>query len=146
MKLHRTIHLCFWLSTILLMAAGVLAPSVAWAHPGHGEERGQSRLMAFQASFGTTSPDVDEDPANALLQGDDPQAVHPATLAAQPGGERGCAGAACCGTGHGCCVAYLPGWDDSPPAPADNRLAIALGDAPPGRGAPRLPEPPRPFR
>lgn len=145
MKL-RLPPLLVWLATILLMLAGVLAPGLAAAHPGHGAERGQSRLGAVQPPAGTASLDVHDDVANALFRGDDSPGMHPAELAERPDEERRCDGAACCGTGHGCCAAYLPGWDAAPSPPAGRPLAIALAGAPSGLGAPRLPEPPRPFR
>ena len=53
---------------------------------------------------------------------------------------------ACCGTGHGCCVAYLHGGENRPPPHTGNRLVIVLEGAPPGLGAAKLPEPPRPIR
>jgi len=146
MKFRRLIPLCLWLSTIMMMAAGILVPGAASAHPGHGEERGQRALVVFHAPFDPASLSILDDLAKALLHADEPQAASLSFLATQPDGERDCAGAACCGTSHGCCVAYLTSWDDPSPPPTGNRLAIALAGAPPGRDTSALPEPPRPYR
>lgn len=146
MKLRRLIPLCLWLSTIMLMAAGILVPGAASAHPGHGEERGQRERVVFHAPFDAAKLNILDDLANTLLHADDPQAASPSFLVTQPDVERGCAGAACCGTGHGCCVAYLISWDDPTPPPSGNPPAIAVASAQPGRDISALPEPPRPFR
>ena len=47
MILHRVIPLAFWLSTILLMAAGMLVPATASAHAGHGEGMGSLQPVTF---------------------------------------------------------------------------------------------------
>jgi len=146
MKLRHFNPLCFWLATILLMAAGVIVPGAASAHPGHGDERAQRLIMAFQPSSGTSSLGVREELPSTLLLLDASQPAHPATFVTQPDENRGYAGAACCGTGHGCCVAYLYGGENPPSPPTGNRLAIVLRDAPSGLGAAKLPEPPRPIR
>jgi len=146
MNLRRLIPLCLWLSTVMLMAAGIVVPRAASAHPGHGEEHGQRELLVFQVPFDAASLSIHDDLANALLHADDPQAASPSFLLTQPDEEFVCGGAACCGAGHGCCVAYMTSWDDPSPPPAGKRLAIALAGAPPGRDTSALPEPPRPFR
>ncbi len=152
MKLCRLIPLCCRLAAILLMAALMLAPGGASAHPGHGEAhghgeaRGHGGLMVPEASPSIASHAIHENLANALLPVDESLGSHPATLAAQPDGERGCAGWACCGSCHGCCIALLPGGYDPMLPRTGSRLTIALAGAPPGIGPLSLPEPPRPFR
>jgi len=146
MKFRCLIPLCLWLSTIMLMAAGIFVPGAASAHPGHGDERGQRELVVFQATSDAASLHILDDLANALLHVDDPRAASPSFLVTQRDGKRACSGAACCGVGHGCCVAYLTSWDDPSPPRTGNRLAIALAGAPSGRDTSALPKPPRPFR
>ncbi len=146
MKFRRLIPLCLWLSTIMLMAVGILVPGAASAHQGNGEERGERELSVFQAPFDAAPLIIHDDLANTLLHVGEPLTASQSFLVTQPDGERGCDGAACCGTGHGCCVAYLTSWDDPSPPPTGNRPAIALAGAPPGRDTSALPEPPRPFR
>lgn len=145
MQLRRVIPLSIWLATILLMVAGLFAPGAASAHPGHAEARAPHPPAAVPAWPGPApagmldhlAPDLD-------LPGEDGVA-HPA-LAAPADRDPACAGAACCGTGHGCCAACPTGSADLPPPPAGGRPALLHAGAPPGLGAPRLPEPPRPFR
>ena len=114
MKLRRLIPLCLWLSTILLMAAG--AASSEWWNFTFPPAL---RCLVSMRTLG-----------NALLQGDNTQTARPATPGAQPDAERGCFGAACCGTGHGCCVATLPSSDEPASPPAGNPLAMVLAGDP----------------
>lgn len=144
---HRLTPLCVWLAAILLVVATMLAPAAASAHPGHGEAHLHGGLMVSDPPQGPgASPGIPDDLANAALLVDTPHATHRVSIAAEPEVERACTGSACCGTGHGCCAAVLADGHAPTPPPTASRLAIARANAPPGRDAPRLPEPPRPIR
>lgn len=146
MNLRRVIPLAFWLSTILLMAAGMLVPAPASAHPGHGEGSGSRQPIAFPASAVSSALDIDELRASGLqdigrLRGDDR-----AILFEQSTAEGTCGGAVCCGNGHGCCSAYLVGGVDPPSPPVASRVLALLTGLRLGLGATAIPEPPRPAR
>ncbi len=146
MILHRVIPLAFWLSTILLMAAGMLVPATASAHAGHGEGMGSLQPVTFHPVAFAAALDSEELLASGLQDVEAVRGNDRAILFEQSTAEDACGGAACCGTGHACCAAYLVD-GVVPPAPTIvGRVLATLTGLPSGLGAAAIPEPPRPTR
>lgn len=139
----RTPALRFWLIAILLMAMGMLVPGVASAHAGHNAhaERADDWILAVAevSPAGLTLGAFEDLQAPIAASGD--IASLPGEAASVP-----CGGAACCNTGHGCCVAIPVAALAKPATPPPSRPGAILADLLPGVAAAALPEPPRPSR
>ena len=146
MILRRVIPLVFWLSVILVMAAGMLVPVQASAHPGHAQGIGSLQPASFHPSAVTATLNPDDLLAPDLRDVEAMRGNDRAILLEQLTGEGACRGAACCGTGHGCCAAYLVEGVDPAPPPVASRVLAVLTGLRLGLGATAIPEPPRPTR
>jgi len=135
------ILLAFWISTVLLMAAGMLAPNTAAAHPGHDDSAAAAWVIAPSRSGASLGPVVTLE----LRLGDVGRWARDATVASDDDpAAAACAVAACCGTGHACCAADVPGASAAPGPQAGEKLRVGVAGLSPGQGATALPEPPRP--
>jgi hypothetical protein len=146
MILRRIIPLAFWLSIVLLMAAGMLVPGAASAHSGHGERIGSPRPVTLHLSAAATTPGPENQLASGVQDIEAMRGNDGANLFEQSTVKGACGGAACCCTGHGCCAAYLVGGVEFPPPPVASCLMAILTVLRLGFDNTSIPEPPRPAR